>query len=147
MEPRTVSDAAVLADALAEKVRREGEEPAFATLESALHAFDAQGYSIESLLPSGADARLGAALAVVKSGKSFWSAYSEVIRETLCKKDSELQKLSKAGLSGSAGALVPILLTGLGLPVAAISVVVPIAAIIAALGVDAFCRWSTQGET
>ena len=142
MESEQLSDAAKIADALAKQVQLAGEEPALAALETALHDLNDQGYPIEILRPVGMDARLGAALAQAKSGKSFWAAYSEVIRETLCKENSELQKLAKAGLSGSAGALVPVLLAGLALPVAVVSIVVPMAAIIAALGIDAFCQWS-----
>jgi hypothetical protein len=143
-EELTLQDARVAADALAETVRQEGQGPALSVLEDALRTFDEGGYPIESLLPHGS-AKLGAALAERKSGRDFWAVYADVIRGSLCKKNSELQKLAKAGLSGSAGAIVPALITGLGLPPAALGIAVPLAAIIAALGIDAFCQW-TQGS-
>jgi hypothetical protein len=145
-EVLTLHDACVAADALAETVRQEGQDSALSVLEDALRAFDESGHPIESLLPHG-DAQLGAALARRKSGQAFWAVYADVIRHSLCKKNSELQKLAKAGLSGSAGAIVPALITGLGLPPAALGIAVPLAAIVASLGVDAFCQWTIRSNS
>jgi hypothetical protein len=69
-----------------------------------------------------------------------------VIRDALCKPDGDLGKLVHAGLSGSTSAIVTTIMLSLALPAAAISIVAPIAAIIASLGVNAFCEWSSQDK-
>src|SRR5688572_23376030 len=65
-----------------------------------------------------------------RDGQSFWDVYAQVLRENLCKPDGELYKLVKAGLHTSTGAIITAVMTGLGLPFAAIGIVVPIAAIL-----------------
>jgi hypothetical protein len=140
--PAVVSaDAARKADEIAEQVRAAGLDPAYAELERALQGFTAAGYPLESILP--ADARaVGFSLRRASDGKSFWEVYATTIRAELCKPDGELHSLTKAGLSGSASAILTALVSGLGLPVAAVGIAIPIAGILAAKGVDAFCEFS-----
>ncbi len=145
MQPQpTFEEAERAASEIADRVREHGLEPALAELDNALKQFSDAGYPIESLVNSRGDSRLGMSLTRARDGKSFWTVYSEVIREELCKKDGELPKLVKAGLSGSTGALLTALMTGLALPGAAMAIMVPIAAILAAKGVDAFCRFTEE---
>jgi hypothetical protein len=130
---------------IADDIKAGDLSAAFGELEKALEQFSEAGYPIDTILPAGAKPQLGFSLTRARDGKSFWSVYSDVVREELCKTDGELQKLAKAGLSGSTGAILTVLMTGLGLPGAALAIAVPIAAILAAKGVDAFCRF-TEAE-
>lgn len=143
----TLEEAARAAESIAEQVKQQGLEPAFTEIEKALLQFSDSGYPIDAIIPAGAEPQLGFSLTRAKDGKSFWSVYSEVVREELCKTDGELQKLVKAGLSGSTGAIVTAVMIGLGLPGAALAIAIPIAAILAAKGVDAFCRFTAEGQS
>jgi hypothetical protein len=138
----TFEEAERAAGDLAEQVKQKGLAPAFAELENALLQFGEAGNPIDTIVP--ASAKLGFSLTRARDGKSFWDVYSEVVREELCKKDGELQKLVKAGLSGSTGAILTAVMTGLGLPGVALAIAIPIAAILAAKGVDAFCRFTEE---
>ena len=143
MSPQVPADAARRVDDIAEQVRVNGLAPAYAELERALEAFTDAGYPIESILPADA-APLGFSLRRARDGKSFWEIYAGAIRGELCKENGELRTLAKAGLSGSTGAILTAVIGGLGLPAAAFGVAVPIAAILAAKGVDAFCEFTAE---
>ena len=132
------------ANKLKEQVRHRGLDPAFDSLDKALSEFRDAGYPIDALVPADAEPRLGFSLTRASDGKSFWQVYKEVVREELCKEDGELQRLVKAGLAGSTGALITAIMTGLALPGAAFGIAVPIAGILAAKGVDAFCQFTEE---
>lgn len=134
------------AENLAQEIRQKGGDlsPAYESIEAAIQSFEDLGYSAESLLPADSEEGLGFALEEVRTGKGFWNIYGRVIRDALCQPDGDLSKLVKTGLSGSTASLVTTLMVSLALPAAAISFAAPIAAIIAVLGVDAFCEWSSQ---
>jgi hypothetical protein len=129
---------------ISELIKRQGIEPALTELEKALKQFSDAGYPIDAIMPVDVEPSLSFSLTRASDGKSFWSVYAEVVREELCKEDGEMQKLVKAGLSGSTGAILTAVMTGLGLPGAALTIAVPIAAILAAKGVEAFCRFTEE---
>jgi hypothetical protein len=131
---------------IAEQIKQRGLAPAFAEFEKALQQFSEAGYPIDAIIPASAEPQLGFSLTRASDGKSFWDVYAEVVREELCKADGELQNMVKAGLSGSTGAILTTVMTGLGLPGAALAIAIPIAAILAAKGIDAFCRFTAEEE-
>jgi hypothetical protein len=132
---------------IAEHVKQKGLAPAFAEFEKALRHFSEAGYPIDAIVPTGAEPQLGFSLARARDGKSFWNVYAQIVREDLCKTNGELRRLVDTGLSGSAGAILTAVMTGLGLPGAALAIAVPIAAILAASGVEAFCQFSSAGHS
>jgi hypothetical protein len=145
MPELTEWEARSAAEALAERVQIEGVDAAMGELDRALEEFRDSGHSIESILPPD-DGKLGFSLVRARDGKSFWAIYAEVLRNRLCKTDGEFGKLARAGLSGSAGAIATAILTALSFPSAAFAVVVPMAAIVASGGIDAFCKFTEDGK-
>jgi hypothetical protein len=129
------------ADQLAETMKREDSlTPAFQAIESELQRVRDSGLPMQSLLPPG-ERMLGFARKA-KSGESFWDVYAGIIRKKLCAKNSKLRKLADSGVTLSAGAIVAVLATALALPVVAVGLISPMAALIARLGIDAFCEYS-----
>jgi len=108
----------------------------------ALRSFEEEGYPLEVIIPS-SDAQLGFSLRRV-DGKSFFSIYAGLIRKTLCTADGEFNKLVKSSLNTSVGAILPAIVTTLGIPAVALGIMIPIAVIIANTGVDAFCEWTEK---
>ena len=135
----TLDRAILAADQLAATVQRDGVEPAYAELEAAIRNFQEEGYPIESILPQGSDARLGFSLRST-DGKGFFEAYSKMLRKCLCGANGEFHKLIKSGVNTSVGAVLAAMVNSLGIPSAAMGVMIPVAAIIAKVGVDAFCE-------
>jgi hypothetical protein len=117
------------------------EHELYPELENAVHAFEDAGYPIDAIIPQGADARLGFALRSA-DGKTFFQVYSKLIRKSLCSPRGEFNKLIKSGLKVSAGAVLPAIVTALGIPTVALAVIVPVSVIIAKTGLDAFCEVS-----
>jgi hypothetical protein len=142
-----VEETYVSADAearrLAERIRQSGMQPAYALFEKGLAEFEAQGGDVADILPESATAKLGLAAGETgpPDGRTFWSVYGEVVCEQICGGDSELRERVRGALSSAGSGLVATLLGMLGLPIAALGIVVPIAGILTALGLDAFCRW------
>lgn len=147
-KPNSQEKAFQEAERLLQEIRqRNGDlSPAYESIESAIESLEDSGYSAESLVPADSELGLGMNSAEARTGKGFWNIYGRVIRDTLCTPGGDLGKLAETGLAGSTSSLVTILMVTLSLPAAAIAIAAPIAAIIAALGVDAFCEWSSQDE-
>lgn len=140
----SVEQAERAADEIAEQVRQGGLAPAFAALEKALDQFSEAGYPIDAIVPASAEEQLGFALGAGRDGKSFWNVYAKVVRDEVCKHDGALQEYIKSGVSASTGAILNAVMTGLGLPGPALAIAVPIAAILAAKGIDAFCLSTSE---
>jgi hypothetical protein len=139
-----LEDASRRAEELAARVRELGEDAALADLDRALADYRAEGYPLDAVLPASSEADISFSLRRARDGKSFWSVYAEVLREDLCAPDGQLRKLALRGLNTSAGAILAVLVGGLGLPGVVLGLLVPIAALIAAKGIDAFCRFTTD---
>ncbi len=136
--------AAEEAETLSQKIRSaNGDlEPAYQALEFAIAKFEESGYSVDALIPASGEPGLGFAMSKAKTGKGFWEIYSRAVRDKLCDSKGELNRLAKTGLPSSAGAIAATTMATLALPAAAITVVVPFAAILASVGVEAYCKWS-----
>ena len=112
---------------------------AFPELERAVQDFERQGYPIESIIPGGKAASLGFSFTRV-DGKTFFDVYARLIRDKLCTKDGEFNKLIENGLSSSVGAVLTAIVTALGIPLVALGVMIPVAVIITKTGLEAFCE-------
>jgi hypothetical protein len=139
IDEQRIEEAGQRVESLAREISERGFEPAFDALERGLDRLTEAGFPPEMLLPTGQERR-GVALSRSKDGRSFWAVYADVVRDELCRSGGQLQRLIKAGLSRSATAILTTVMIGLGLPAIAVGIAVPIAAILAAEGVDAFCR-------
>jgi hypothetical protein len=102
-----------------------------------------EGYPLESVIPQGEEAGLGFSLQSA-DGRTFFQIYSKLIRKSLCAPDGEFNKLIKSGLNTSVGAVLTAIVTSLGIPIVALGIMVPIAAVIANTGVDAFCTLTEE---
>jgi hypothetical protein len=118
-------------------------DPVYLTLEKAIHDFESDGFPLESIIPQGEDARLGFSLKRA-DGKSFSQIYLGMIRDRLCSDGGEFQKLIKSGLSSSVSAILTVIVSSLGIPLAALGIMIPIAVIISNTGLDAFCEFTKQ---
>jgi hypothetical protein len=122
------------------------EQALYPELEKAVRAFENDGYPIEAIIPQGTDARLGFSLKTT-DGRAFFQVYSKLIRKSLCSPRGEFNKLIKSGLSkASAGAVLTTIVTSLGIPAIALTVIVPVAVIIAKTGLDAFCELTKEEQ-
>lgn len=132
-----------VADELASEIREQGGsfEPAYRALEAGIEQVRQSGLPLESVLLQG-EPGLGFAAADVRDGESFWHVYAKVVRKKLCARDSKLRRLAESGVQLSAGGLVGVVMTSLMLPPVAIGIAAPLAAIIASLGIDAFCEYT-----
>jgi hypothetical protein len=139
MPEMTMDEAIQAATNLKEQLADKDLAAAYPELEKALHAFEEEGYPIESILPQGTDFSLGFALKTA-DGKTFYQVYSKLICKNLCGPGGEFNKLIKSGVSTSVGAVLTAVVTSLGIPLLALPVIAPVVAIIANTGLDAFCE-------
>jgi hypothetical protein len=101
---------------------------------------------LEAIIPSTDDSGIGMALNKIKDGEDFWKIYSTAIRNKLCNKNDKLYTLMNTGLSASAGAIATSVTSMLALPPAAVGLAIPIAAILATTGLEAFCKWTQEKD-
>jgi hypothetical protein len=80
----------------------------------------------------------------VVAPEEFGRIYGKILLKALCDPKQKLNTLVKTALSSSASTVLPLIMTSLALPAAALPIVVPIAAYVIVLGVDAFCESSRQ---
>jgi len=78
------------------------------------------------------------------SPEGFGRIYVKILLHALCDPKQKLNTSVKTALSTSASTILPLIMTSLALPAAALPIVVPIAAYVIVLGVDAFCESSRQ---
>lgn len=71
--------------------------------------------------------------------KRFFAAYARQIRASICDPHGELRAKVNAAIGTGSGALLVCLGTALAIPMVAVSLVAPIAAILLVKGIDAFC--------
>jgi len=145
-EPQTSSPERA-ADELALAIQQQGGslEPAFHALEAGIRQIRSSGLPLESILPEG-ERGFGFAAADVRDGESFWRVYGKVVRKKLCARNSKLRRLAETGAQITGGSIVGTVMASLGLPPVAIGIATPIAAIIAALGIEAFCEYTRQSD-
>ena len=143
MTEMTMDQAIQSATTLNENIGKNGVASAYLELEKAVLAFENEGYTLESIIPRGEEASLGFSL---RSGDSrtFFEIYSRLIRKRLCTPNGEFNKLIKSGLNSSVGAVLTAIVSSLGIPVMALSIMIPIAAIITNTGLDAFCALTEE---
>ena len=141
MPPSNLQEAIHSAENLQNSVSLGSIDLAYHALENSLEEFESQGYPIDTIVLQDDGGALGFAkkLRNTKDGKSFWAIYKELIRKRLCQKTGELNKLLKSGIHASVGSILTAIVTGLGIPVVALTIMIPIAVIIFNTGIDAFC--------
>ena len=117
-------------------------EPVYKALDATIIEIEAEGEKPSDLLPADAEPGLGFSLNEKRDGKTLWRAIAISSRQSLCDPDGDLRK-RLAGTSGtSAGALVTLIMTALGLSTVAIGLAVALAGVITAIGLPTFCEWS-----
>jgi hypothetical protein len=145
MTDETMDQAIQTAIKLHANLGQDGVASAYVELEKAIHAFEDEGYPLESIIPQGGDSGLGFSLKRA-DGKTFFEIYSGLIRKSLCTADGEFNKLIKSGLNSSVGAILTVIVTSLGIPIVALGIMIPIAVIIATTGIDTFCEFTKEGK-
>ena len=127
------------AESVAQAVKATRElDPAIAALENSLAAYLNGGGSVDDVVPGGDPDGLGFGR---KSGTGWalWNRYVEVLRDEICTPSGELHQVLTAGIATSGAALVTSIIALLGISAAAAPVIAPIAGVMLALGVKAFC--------
>jgi hypothetical protein len=118
--------------------------PAYTAFEVAIEKVRQSGLPIEALLPAG-DRGLGFSAKNIKDGQSFWAIYGKVVRKKLCAKNSKLRTHVQTGIHITAGSIVGFVASALGLrPAIAGAIIAPVAAIVATMGIDAFCEYTKE---
>ena len=131
------------AESLAAAIRQGGSfEPVYEAFSKAIRQIEDTGISLDEVVQLNGQYALGYNKYSTDSGRSFWKAYSEVIRSSLCQKSGELRSQIKTVITAGAGSTISSLMILLGLPIAAAPLLAPIAAILLTLGIDAFCQQS-----
>jgi hypothetical protein len=133
------------AERLAAEIESAGNsyEPVYKSLDATIAGIEAEGEKPSDLLPADAEPGLGFSLNEKRDGKTLWRAIAISSRRSLCDPDSDLRKQLSGNSGTSAGALVTLIMTALGLSVLAIGLAVALAGVITAIGLPAFCEWST----
>lgn len=139
MPEMSMDEAIQTAIRLKDEVGPSNLDAAYPELEKAIRDLQHEGYPIEAIIPSDADARLGFSLKTA-DGKTFFDVYSKLIRKSLCAPGGEFNKLIKSGINTSVGAVLTALVTALGIPLVALGVMIPVAVLIANTGLDTFCE-------
>ena len=78
-------------------------------------------------------------MAIRDSVRRFFVAYTRQIRTSVCDPKSDLRASLGTAINAGTPALIMCLVTALAIPVAAVALIAPIAAILLAKGIDAFC--------
>lgn len=138
---RILAEAAAQVKSLRDLINAGGgsEEPAYAALDEAIKEVEAaSGEAVDRLLPATAERGLGFRRA--KSGKNFWQVYREHILKEICNPRGKTYKMLKQSSVLTASAAVTAVVSALSLPLTAIPLAVPIAAMLLVKGLDAFCE-------
>jgi hypothetical protein len=131
IDPGVIAEAATAADQLAERVRRDGDAVAWATLETGLEQYEQEtGEPADVLLPEDAPYLAFAGLDRAR----------EYARKVLCNRKDDLRVPIEAGIQAGSPVLVAVLFGVLTLPALALPVVVAIAAVLIVRGLDGFCE-------
>jgi len=134
------------AEAVAQAVRSSGTlDPVYAALEESLAAYLDAGGSVDDVVPGGDPDGLGFGRRS-GTGRSLWRRYVDVLHDEVCKPGGELNQVLSTGLASSGAGLVTAIIIVLGISAAAATVVAPIAGVMLALGLKAFCQEDTPTE-
>lgn len=135
-----IEQAATQAEAIAQAVAADGSiDPAIAALENSLVAYLNGGGSVDDVVPGGDPDGLGFG-GRAGTGRTLWNRYVDVLHDEVCRPGGELNGLLSAGLASSGAALVTSIIGVLGISLAAAPVIAPIAGVMLALGLKAFCE-------
>lgn len=141
-----INQAGADAEAVAQAVRSNGTlDPVYSALEESLAAYLGSGGSVDDVIPGGGLEGLGFGRKS-GTGRSLWQRYVDVLHDEVCKPGGELNQVLSAGLASSGAGLVTAIIALLGMPTEAAPVVAPIAGVMLALGLKAFCPQGTSSQ-
>jgi hypothetical protein len=134
------------AEAVAQAVTSSGTlDPVYAALEESLATYLDAGGSVDDVVPGGDPDGLGFGRRA-GAGRSLWRRYVDVLHDEVCKPGGELNQVLSTGLASSGAGLVTAIIAVLGISAAAATVVAPIAGVMLALGLKAFCQEDASAE-
>jgi hypothetical protein len=144
-----IADAAIRADALAEQLRSSpgSYAPVYATLDAAIAEIERAGARPMDVLPAVSDPGVAFSLRDKRDGRTYWDVVMATARTSICDPAGPVRTLlTKPGAGGqvTTGSLVTAIIAALGLPVWAFTIAVAIAAVILAVGVKAFCEYTSH---
>lgn len=134
--------AKVNAEKLLDDIRTLGEAHGLGELDKAVTEFKQAGYPIEAIIPEDQAAGLGNLRTI--GGREIWEAYKRKLRQGLCAEGGEFQKAIKSGVHVTVGSVLATIVTALGLPMFALAIAVPVAALIVNTGLDVFCELTEE---
>src|SRR5690242_18537257 len=136
MQEVELDQAIANAEKLLADIKTHGEARGLAELDKAVADFRHAGYPVEAIIPEDQAAGLGSLKTI--GGREIWDAYKRKLRQSLCVEGGEFQKLVSSGVHASVGSILTTIVTVLGLPMSALAIAVPVAALIVNTGVAAF---------
>jgi len=127
-------------EALVSQMKTKGPSnfsPAYAHIEKAVTYYKNAGYDLDTLFP----AKRGVArFKAAKTGEDYWNVFSKLLHEKICDPNGELVKLVDKGVKLTAPIVFTFMLASFNIPVAAISIIVGITAILVENGIQAYCK-------
>ena len=130
------------AEKLLNEIRTLGKAHGLGELDKAVTEFKQAGYPIEAIIPEDQAAGLGNLRTI--SGREIWEVYKRKLRQGVCAEGGEFHKAIKSGVPVAVGSVLTTIVTALGLPMFALAIAVPIAALIVNTGLDAFCELTEE---
>jgi hypothetical protein len=107
--------------------------------EEAIAGLAAAGYSPEEFIPEDEAGQLGFATSSKDFARRFYQSYASQVRKALCGQD-ELRTHVDSALTAGATSLLTWLAGLLAVPLGAVMLLAPIAAVLLIKGIDAFCQ-------
>jgi hypothetical protein len=109
-------------------------------VDEALRLLEGAGFAPTEFSPDSGDLNFAAGDAAAK----FYKAFTRQVRARLCTADGDVRKKIGDALNAGVGALLPAMCAVLAIPLAAVVILAPIAAILVAVGLDGFCQASKK---
>jgi leucyl aminopeptidase len=112
-------------------------------VDEALSLLQEAGYAPTDFLPSGGDLSFAGADRAAK----FFKRYVRQVHAQICTEDGKARQTVGNAWNAGVGALLPAMVLVVAIPPAAVVVLAPIAAILASVGLDKFCKMSNEPQT
>lgn len=77
---------------------------------------------------------------LIKNAREFFNSYSKIIADKICNANGKINEMWRGAASEGTRGVITMIMGALALPLATVSVVAPIAALLIKIGLDQYCR-------
>lgn len=102
------------------------------------------GYSPQEFLPDDEAAQLNFSVPGADRAQLFFRCYALEVRKSICGADGELREIVRTAMTTGTTTLLTTMAAALAVPLGAIIVLAPIAAVMLSKGIDALCSMDTS---